>query len=270
MPPDAQGASALPVLWHEGDCIAIHKPAGWLVHRTGLDAGETRFVVQTLRDQLGVPVHPIHRLDKGTSGVLMMALTPDAARRLSGCFERREVHKRYVAMVRGWPPESAHVEHALRPDDAPSDAPAQDAVTDFRLLARCSLDVPVDHYPQTRVALVEAVPLTGRRHQIRRHLKHLAHPIIGDATHGKGPINRWWADRLGQQRLWLHAWQLTVPHPVSGAALVFDSGLQLPAWNPSRAAEVQAVLPDNGAAVPTADWQRLLARLPWHASPGAR
>ena len=114
------------------------------------------------------------------------------------------------------------------------------------------------------------MPTTGRRHQIRRHLKHLAHPIIGDATHGKGPINRWWADRLGQHRLWLHAWQLTVPHPVSGAALVFDSGLQLPAWSPPRAAEVQAVLPDNGAAVPTADWQRLLTRLPWHASPGAR
>jgi tRNA pseudouridine65 synthase len=160
MPPEAQ--ASLPVLWHEGDCIAIHKPAGWLVHRTGLDAGETRFVVQTLRDQLGVPVHPVHRLDKGTSGVLLMALSPDAARRLSGCFERREVHKRYVAMVRGWPPEQVHVDHALRPDDAPPDAPAQGAITDFRLLARCSLDVPVDRYPQTRVALVEATSSTWR------------------------------------------------------------------------------------------------------------
>ena len=91
-----------------------------------------------------------------------------------------------------------------------------------------------------------------------------------DATHGKGPINRWWADRLGQHRLWLHAWQLTIPHPETGAALVFDSGLQLPAWNPSRAEAASAALPANDAQAPTADWQRLLARLPWHASPGAR
>lgn len=244
MAPEAQATPALlPVLWHEGDCIAIHKPAGWLVHRTGLDAGETRFVVQTLRDQLGVPVHPVHRLDKGTSGVLLMALSPDAARRLSGCFERREVHKRYVAMVRGWPPEQVHVDHALRPDDAPPDAPAQGAITDFRLLARCSLDVPVDRYPQTRVALVEAMPVTGRRHQIRRHLKHLAHPIIGDATHGKGAHNRWWAERLGVLRLWLHAASLSLPHP-------------------HRAGECLHIASPLSSSELNADWQHLLAE-PW-------
>lgn len=243
MPPDEQESAKLPVLWHEGDCIAIHKPAGWLVHRTGLDAGETRFVVQALRDQLGTPVHPVHRLDKGTSGVLLMALSPAAARQLSGHFERREVHKRYVAMVRGWPPDEVRVDHALRPDDAPPDAPAQDAVTDFRLLARCSLDVPVDRYPQTRVALVEAMPFTGRRHQIRRHLKHLAHPIIGDATHGKGAHNRWWAERLGGQRLWLHAASLSLPHPHQpGEWLHIASPLSSAALN--------------------ADWQRLLGE-PW-------
>lgn len=240
MPPESLPAPTLPVLWQEDDCLAIHKPAGWLVHRTGLDAGETRFVVQTLRDQLGQPVHPVHRLDKGTSGVLLMALSPEAARRLSGCFERREVHKRYVAMVRGWPPQEAHVDHALRPDDAPPDTPAQEAQTDFHLLARCSLDVPVDRYPQTRVALVEALPHTGRRHQIRRHLKHLAHPIIGDATHGKGAHNRWWAEHLGGQRLWLHAASLSLPHP-------------------HRAGEVLHIASPLSSAELNADWQRLLA-----------
>lgn len=213
MTPHEHGAAPLSVLWQEGECIAIHKPAGWLVHRTGLDAHETRFVVQTLRDQLGVPVHPVHRLDKGTSGVLLMALSPDAARGLSRLFEHRQVEKGYIAMVRGWPPDSVRVDHPLRPDDAPPGAPTQDAVTDLRVLARCSLEVPVDRYPQTRVALVEAQPHTGRRHQIRRHLKHLAHPIIGDATHGKGAHNRWWAQRLGVQRLWLHAASLSLPHP---------------------------------------------------------
>lgn len=240
---DEPDAPKLPVLWHEGDCIAIHKPAGWLIHRTGLDAGETRFVVQTLRNQLGVPVHPVHRLDKGTSGVLLMALSSAAARHLAGLFERREVRKHYVAMVRGWPPEQVGVDHALRPDDAPPDAPAQDAITDFRLLARCSLDVPVDRYPQTRVALVEALPHTGRRHQIRRHLKHLAHPIIGDATHGKGAHNRWWAERLGIQRLWLHAASLGLPHP-------------------HRAQEWLQLTSPIASTHLNADWQHLLTE-PW-------
>lgn len=230
----------LHVLWRGDDCVAIHKPAGWLVHRTGLDAGETRFVVQTLRDQLGRPVYPVHRLDKGTSGVLLMALTSEAARHLSGVFERREVRKRYVAMVRGWLSAEIHVDHALRPDDAPPDAPAQDAVTDFRLIARCSLDVPVDRYPQTRVGLVEASPHTGRRHQIRRHLKHLSHPIIGDATHGKGAHNRWWGERLGAQRLWLHA-----------ASLCFA--------DPHAQGQWLSIASPLSSGLLNADWQRLLA-----------
>jgi len=176
--------------------------------------------------------------------VLLVALSSDCARRLSAHFERREVHKRYVAMVRGWPADVVRVDHALRPDDAPPDAPSQEALTDFRLLAQCALDVPVDRYPQTRVALVEAQPLTGRRHQIRRHLKHVAHPIIGDATHGKGAHNRWWADHLGVQRLWLHAASLSLPHPdVAGEWLSVAS--------PITSSELNA------------DWLRLLSDQPW-------
>lgn len=241
----------LPILWRDEHLVAVYKPAGWLVHRTGLDAGETRFVMQALRDQLGRHVFPVHRLDKGTCGVLVMALHSEAARALSQSFEHQAVRKRYLALVRGWAPASALVDHALKPDDAPADAPAQAARTSVRLLARLTLPEASDpRFATTRASLVEAEPHTGRRHQIRRHLKHLAHPIIGDATHGKGPLNRWWAERLGQQRLWLHAWQLALPHPVTGAPLVFDSGLRWPAGDAQ----------DMG---PARDWQRLLALLPW-------
>ena len=203
----------LTVLWQDEHYVVIHKPSGWLVHRTGLDAHETRIVLQHLRDQLGRPVYPVHRLDKGTSGVLLMALSSDAARAMAQAFEGHLVDKHYIAMVRGWPAPAWDVDHPLKPDDAPPDALAQSAQTQFKRLATLQLDVPVDRYPTTRVALVEARPLTGRRHQIRRHLKHVAHPIIGDATHGKGPHNRWWAERLGLQRLWLHAEGLTFTHP---------------------------------------------------------
>lgn len=224
------GPEQLPVLWRDDRLVAVHKPPGWLVHRTGLDAHETRFVVQTLRDQLGQRVHPVHRLDKGTSGVLLMALDPEAARLVAQAFEARQMDKGYVALVRGWVPDAVRVDHPLKPDDAPADAPAQPAVTDFRCLMRLELPEAVDpRHATTRVSLVEARPLTGRRHQIRRHLKHLSHPIIGDATHGKGPLNRWWAERLGFQRLWLHAFELAFTHPFSGGTLRVESPWQVDA-----------------------------------------
>jgi tRNA pseudouridine65 synthase len=243
--------ASLRILWQDDDVVAVHKPAGWLVHRTGLDAHETRFVMQTLRDQLGRHVFPVHRLDKGTSGVLLMALHAEAARALCHAFEAQQVSKRYIAMVRGWPASGEQtVDHALRPDDVPADAPAQPARTSIRRLATLQIDVPVDRYPSTRVALVEALPHTGRRHQIRRHLKHLAHPIIGDATHGKGAHNRWWAEQLGQQRLWLHAQCLSLVQPLSGHALDIVSPI--------------ASSPDSNTAFAlNEDWRRLLADRPW-------
>jgi tRNA pseudouridine65 synthase len=133
-------------------------------------------------------------------------LNPVAARALAGAFDARQVVKRYLAFVRGWPEDDAFVDHPLRPDDSPPGAVAQPAQTRVRTLVRVEIPEPSDaRFATTRAALIEATPVTGRRHQIRRHLKHIAHPIVGDATHGKGPLNRWWADRLGIQRLWLHA-----------------------------------------------------------------
>lgn len=245
-------AAALQVLWRDEHLIAVYKPAGWLVHRTGLDAHETRFVMQTLRDQIGQRVFPVHRLDKGTCGVLVMALHADAARALTQAFATQQTHKRYLALVRGWLPGEMHVDHALKPDDAPADAPVQPAQTTLRCLAQLTWPEAYDpRHAGTRVSLVEALPLTGRRHQIRRHLKHVAHPIIGDATHGKGPLNRWWAERLGLQRLWLHAQALSLPHPVSGEMLHLRAD-----W-PELAGQVADVR----------DWQALLALPGWVTAP---
>lgn len=257
----SEASAPLRLLWQDDDMVAVHKPAGWLVHRTGLDAHETRFVMQTLRDQLGRHVFPVHRLDKGTSGVLIMALHSEAARALCEAFEAQRVHKHYLAMVRGWPALSDHIDHALKPDDAPADALAQPAVTDFRRLATLQLDVPVDRYPSTRVALMQAWPHTGRRHQIRRHLKHMAHPIIGDATHGKGVHNRWWAQHLGQQRLWLHALSLDLVQPLTGQRLKLVS--PLPAMADQMNDEPIVSGSDEHQGTLNRDWGLLLAGHPW-------
>ena len=217
----------LQILFRDDYLAAVHKPPGLLVHRTGLDAGETRFALQLLRDQLGQPVWPVHRLDKGTSGVLLFALDASTARTLGQAFEAGEgLHKTYQAVVRGWPVDEGLIDHPLRrmPDDMRTEREeVQDAVTRFRTLERYELPLADGRFATTRCALLELQPLTGRRHQLRRHCKHIAHPIIGDATHGKGPLNRAVAEFLGQQRLWLHAERLELVHPVSRRPLSLNS-----------------------------------------------
>jgi tRNA pseudouridine65 synthase len=227
----------LTILHQDDHLVAIAKPAGLLVHRTGLDAGETRFALQMLRDQINRPVWPAHRLDKGTSGVLLFALDAGTARALGQAFESGDgMRKQYLAVVRGWPEAAGSIDHPLRrldddlrghrktqADDidraTPERTEVQDALTHYRTLAHYELPVAQGRYAQTRCALMQLEPHTGRRHQLRRHLKHIAHPIIGDATHGKGPLNRALADFIGQQRLWLHAAELSLRHPITGAAL---------------------------------------------------
>ena len=216
-------------IYRDEHLVAIDKPAGLLVHRTQLAAHEDAAALQLLRDQLGRPVWPVHRLDRGTSGVLLFALSAEVASLLGPMFEQGQMKKRYLALVRGWPgADQGLIDHPLARDpELPSAGqPLLNAQTRWRLLERIEWPVATDpRFATTRVALLEAEPLQGRRHQIRRHLKHIAHPILGDATHGKGPLNRAVAGFLGVQRLWLHARELSMTHPVTGAALHLQAPL---------------------------------------------
>lgn len=219
----------LTVLYRDARLIAIDKPAGWLIHRSNLDRHETRILVQALRDQIGRRVHPVHRLDKGTSGVLLFAFDAETAGALGAQFERHAVRKTYLAVVRGWPPERGLIDHPLKPDqDAYDDAcpaQAQPAVTAYCRLAKADFPVAVDRYPSSRYALVALEPHTGRRHQLRRHMKHIAHPIIGDATHGKGIHNRFFQTQFDCHRLLLACTQLCFHHPADGRALCIRAPL---------------------------------------------
>lgn len=211
----------LNLLYHDDFLVAIDKPAGLLVHRSDLDRHETRFAVQLLRDQLGRRVYPVHRLDKGTSGVLLFAFATDIVRALGTQFEAGTVEKTYFAVVRGWPPEAGIIDHPLtrKFDDYGRQFPAteaQPAITHFRRRASIELPICVDHYSTSRYALVELHPETGRQHQLRRHMKHIGHPIIGDATYGKGIHNRYFQQALGSHRLLLACTRLAFRHPVNG------------------------------------------------------
>jgi tRNA pseudouridine65 synthase len=198
----------LTVLHRDADLVAIDKPPGLLVHPSGLDAHERVTALQLLRDQLGERLSPLHRLDKGTSGVLLFARHAGAARSWGLAFEAGEVRKGYLALVRGWPPAEGEIDASLARDpELPSAGqPRLPAVTRYRRLACFEWPLAVDaRHATSRYALMEVEPLTGRRHQIRRHFKHIAHPLVGDATHGKGAHNRAVSAWLGVARLWLHA-----------------------------------------------------------------
>jgi tRNA pseudouridine65 synthase len=216
-------ADALPILFQDDAIVVVNKPSGLLVHRSPIDRHETRFAVQLLRDQLGRRVFPVHRLDKGTSGALAFALDSATAAVLAEQFAGRQVRKTYVAIVRGWPQPAGVIDHPL---DAVQDAYAPNADsapkpcrTVYRRLATVELPVRVDRYPTSRYALVELEPETGRRHQLRRHLAHLSHPIVGDSTYGKGRHNRLFAERYGVRRLLLACVGLEFTHPASGATV---------------------------------------------------
>jgi len=218
-------AETLPILYRDEHLVAVDKPAGLLVHRTGIDAHETRFALQILRRQLGQRVYPVHRLDKGTSGVLLFALDPGTSRAIQARFESRDVEKTYVAVVRGHPPDAGCIDHPLAPiieskaTDTDTETTPQPALTRFRRLATAEVPVRVDRYPTSRYALIELHPESGRRHQLRRHLKHISHPIIGDATYGNGRHNRMFADLFACKRMLLASTRLMLTHPVTGESL---------------------------------------------------
>ena len=221
------GAETLPILYRDDRMVVVDKPSGLLVHRSPIDRHEIRFALQIVRDQLGRRVYPVHRLDKGTSGALVFALDTDSARALTQAFATREVIKTYWAVVRGWPEPSGMIDRPLAAvEDArigPQSMEPRAAQTAFRRLATYELPVRVDRYPTSRYALVELSPLTGRRHQLRRHLAGASHPIVGDSTYGKGRHNRLFRETLGTSRLLLACVRLEFAAGPDGAPLAIDA-----------------------------------------------
>jgi tRNA pseudouridine65 synthase len=203
------------VLYQDAHFVAVHKPAGMPVHRTGLSPAR-EVVLQRLRDQLGCHVYPVHRLDHATSGALLLALGPEAARRFGALLGQGAVRKRYWAIVRGHTEPAGEIDHLLRDLDSGLRRPA---LTRYRTLARAELPLAVGRYPMARYSLIEAEPVSGRQHQIRRHFKHISHPLIGDTTYGRGEHNRLFRELAGLQRLWLLSRSLGFAHPFGGASV---------------------------------------------------
>lgn len=220
----------LDILFHDQYMVAIDKPAGLLVHRSRVDLRAREFALQMLRDQIGQTVYPVHRIDRPTSGVLLFALDKATARNLCDQFAARSVGKTYLAIVRGKTAASLHwdeplVEKRDRMTDgqARKDKPAQSAITEFERRQTWTVPFSAGKYPRSRYSLVEAHPLTGRKHQLRRHFNHLAHPIVGDTTYGDRRHNRLFRDHLGIHGLMLMAQKMKLNHPVAQTPIEIEA-----------------------------------------------
>ncbi len=208
---DISAAVGLPVIFQDSWYIAVHKPPGLLVHCSRIARGIHENLVDKLQEQLGRQVFVVHRLDRGTSGVMVLALSSEAAGRLSAKFEAREVTKRYLTVVRGWvePPEGVN-DRPLRQWPGEPERPAR---TRYRTLARAELPFPSQNHPSSRYSLLDVHPETGRRQQIRRHFSGLSHPVIGDGSHGDKRQNRFIRERYGLCRMLLMAVEIGFRHP---------------------------------------------------------
>lgn len=211
----------LTILFASGELVAVDKPSGLLVHRSAL-ANDRVTCMTLLRDQLERWVYPVHRLDRGTSGVLLFALSSEAASGVAELFAGRGIRKRYLVVVRGYLAGEGTIDYPLA--EEPGDEPVE-AITRYRALATVELPIAVGRYPTARYSLLEAEPLTGRKHQIRRHMAHLRHPVIGDRVHGEGRHNRLFQEEFGISRLLLHAERVSFADPANGAAVTITAPL---------------------------------------------
>jgi len=242
----------LEIIYLDDHFIAVDKPPGLLVHRSPIDRKEKRFALQMVRNLVNRRVYPVHRLDRPTSGVLLFALSPEMLKQTAALFQAGLVTKKYLAVVRGHVPEKGTFIHPVkevrdrfieRKDRQPG-APAEkkpDAITGYVRLATVELPVSVDKYPATRYSLAALYPETGRRHQLRQHMKHISHPIIGDTKYGKDVHNKFFAREFNCHGLLLSAVELNFTHPATGKTITIQ-------------------------AAPHPDFALILSRLNWNIS----
>ncbi len=200
--------ASLEILYETDDLIAINKPHGLLVHRSRMAADVKEFALQILRDQIGQQVWPAHRLDRKTSGVLLFTKVKSVNSIIQTIFQERQIKKVYKAIVRGFMPESGTIDYALSNESEP-----KEAVTHYTLLKHFEIELETTNFPTSRYSLIRVEPETGRFHQIRKHMKHMSHPILGDRPHGCNKQNRIWLAKFELEKMMLHAESLEFEYP---------------------------------------------------------
>ncbi|MEP7042287.1 MAG: pseudouridine synthase [Dokdonella sp.] len=235
--------AALDLLYLDEHLVAVDKPHALAVHRSRLIGSDDDYLMDRLRLQVDGRLHAVHRLDRATSGVLLVARSQEIAADLGRQLMARTVVKTYLAVVRGWPDEQGEIDYPLSGSSLRGEA--KPALTRWRRLATIEVPIATGLYSQQRYALLEVSPETGRYRQIRRHFHHVSHHLLGDTSHGRGDHNRLLRQHYGVHRLLLHAWRLEVVHPATRRTLRLEAPLD-------------------------AAWQGLLQAFGWNAALAAR
>jgi tRNA pseudouridine65 synthase len=211
----------LDILYQDEYLVAINKPHGLLVHRSKIAMDAEEFALQLLRDQINHWVNPVHRLDRKTGGVLLFALNKEIEIQMHQLFSENLVSKKYLAIVRGHTPDAEEIDYPLRKENGT----LQEAFTAYRTLKKGETDLALGAHPTSRYSLVEAIPQTGRMHQLRKHFAHINHPIIGDRPHGCNKQNKLFKDTYDMMTMLLHASEVSFKHPVSNENISVNAPL---------------------------------------------
>lgn len=212
----------LEILFQDEYLVAINKPHGLLVHRSPIAMDAQEFALQLLRDQINHWVNPVHRLDRKTGGILLFALDKEVEVGMHQLFAQNLVGKKYLAIVRGHAPDAGEIDYPLRKENGV----LQDAFTAYKTLKRAEIPVALGAHSTSRYSLLEALPQTGRMHQLRKHFAHINHPIIGDRPHGCNKQNKLFKETWEMITMMLHASELTFSHPVTKENVCIKAPLQ--------------------------------------------
>ena len=212
----------LEIIYQDDYLVAINKPHGLLVHRSRIARDADEFALQLLRDQLQRHVYPVHRIDRKTGGVLLFSLEEELHKTMQVAFANKEIQKKYLAIVRGFTDDEGTIDYPLQKENGNM----QEAVTHYKTLDRVELNIPLGSFPTSRYSFLEITPETGRYHQIRRHLDHIFHPIIGDRPHGCNKQNKMFKEKFGLMTMMLHAKELTFVHPITRQQIIITADMQ--------------------------------------------
>lgn len=210
------------IVFEDDVLIAVNKPNNFLIHQSHYARNITEItLLQKLENQLGYTVYPLHRLDRKTSGIILLLKDKSRVAEFQKLFSNKLIAKTYYAIVRGFSPASGEINSPVKEDDS---GIYKDALTRFETLAQIELPIPVNLHNTSRYSLLKLTPKTGRMHQLRKHMNKINHPIIGDPKYGDRFHNRMFEKEFGSTYLLLHAYQIEFTHPVSGQKMKLIAG----------------------------------------------
>lgn len=210
----------IPIIFQDDHLIVVNKPVNLPVHKNDFMAHDAPYLTKLLGDESGKWIYNVHRLDSKTSGVMVLALSKEIAHELTLQFERKDVAKKYVAIVEGNPGQGSFDRKVLVKKKSKFKKPA---LTHFTTIKTVETGISFQEKENICLSLVEITPATGRWHQIRQHFAQNHNDIIGDTHHGDFTLNKILTEKTGIKRLLLHAFQLDFFHPVNKEKLSFQA-----------------------------------------------